>query len=143
MGRFKTCCLLFAIGFAPALAQAQVGDTFVIVRKTPLKVGGKVLQTLAVGRSFDVYDVQGDWFQVSREKTGWVNRRDLETPKAAIAAFSRKIEQHPDDADTYVARGTICTRRCGWIRNGSMRGRFLPGSRPLALILAYGAESRP
>jgi tetratricopeptide (TPR) repeat protein len=91
-----------------------VGDSVIVLRETPVKRGKQVLQTLPPGERLRVHDTQQDWLWVSVETTGWIARRNVGQPTLAIAFFSELIEENPDDAEAYAARGNAKLAACQW-----------------------------
>ena len=96
--------LLSGLCCSPSFAQ-QAGDSAIVLQSTPVMSGHKSLQTAEPGRFFQVYDVRGDWLLVSAESTGWINKRNVATPKRAIEFFSERIRNNPKESNAYRARG--------------------------------------
>jgi tetratricopeptide (TPR) repeat protein len=96
--------ICLAVGGSAASGQ-EVGDSVVVLRETPVKRGKQVLQTLPPGERVRVHDVQQEWLWVSVETTGWIARRNVATPDMAVAFFTERIQEAPQDADLLAARG--------------------------------------
>lgn len=101
---WSVALILHCVASNAALAQG-VGDSVVVLRETPVKRGKQVLQTLPPGERLRVHDVQQDWLWVSVETTGWIARRNAGTPELAIAFFTERIQEAPQDAEAHAARG--------------------------------------
>src|SRR5437016_2000931 len=106
MNRTVWSIALILVSLCGGAAMAQgVGDAVVVLRETPVKRGKQVLQTLPPGERLRVHDVQQDWLWVSVETTGWIARRNVESPELSIEFFTERIQEAPEDADAHAARG--------------------------------------
>ena len=106
MNRLVWSIALVLLGLCNGVILAQgTGDSVIVLRETPVKRGKQVLQTLPAGERLKVHDVQEDWLWISVETTGWISKKNVAAPEAAIGFFSKLIQETPQDADAHAARG--------------------------------------
>jgi tetratricopeptide (TPR) repeat protein len=85
-----------------------VGQRVVTKQKTPLRVGGQVVDEQKDFRVYKVERVNGDWFWlVSGGASGWVRSGDVVLFDQAIDYFTQQIGANPGAANLYLVRGLI------------------------------------
>ena len=96
-----------------AFAQ-QVGDTVVVITQeaAKLEVGKEVVQTVprCVHLTVENTDDNG-YFVTWKHKSGWIIKRDVLPPDAALQYFTDAITKSPKDAYTYASRGYMYGRQ--------------------------------
>lgn len=107
--RLPLPCVVALLVCNVAFAQYKVGDTVIVIHNhTPITVGEKVVGELNIGPSFTVEAVNGNWLWITYTSAGWVNKQYVATPAGAIAVFTERIRQDPENADNYYAsRGNV------------------------------------
>src|SRR5262245_18487232 len=79
---------------APAYGQIKAGDAVIVIHRTRIKNGNKVLEIVYPGQDMRVQEVKGDLLWVSLHGTGWINKHHVATPSHAIDFFTRQIKQN-------------------------------------------------
>ncbi len=103
MHKFATRCFILLALVWPAFASAQqAGETLIVIRRTELKSGEKVLGLLPAGEKVLVKEVKGDRVRVSSVRTGWVRLADVTAPVLARKLFRDQIDRHVAGPDPYL-----------------------------------------
>ena len=97
----------------PTFAKAErPGETLIVIQRTDLRAGEKVVGTLSPGEEVLVMEVKGNLVCVASVRIGWVRRTDVSQPDRAYAAFDRQVFMRTADADTYLGRAGAANCRC-------------------------------
>ena len=117
---FRTPGLLFLVanlvfGISHTFAEPlKIKDVVSVIRETEMQSERETTTLMSIGTCLVVQAIDNERLLVAAGKVGWVTLPDVLPIAAAKAYFAEVIEQNPQDAVAYKARGKI------WFHEGEL-----------------------
>ncbi len=96
------------VGVSHTLAEPpKIKDVVTIIRETEMKSERETTTPMLPGTCLVVQAIENERLLLAAGKVGWVSGLDVLPIADAKGFFAKVIEQNPQDADAYMARGKI------------------------------------